>query len=76
MDQYKNEYLSLINDDEDFAAIWQDTEEDFKEWCEVHNIKNITWVDPTTWHCQNCNTYIDDKKQEMEMHECKLIKVA
>ena len=39
MDQYKNEYLSLINDDEDFAAIWKDTEEDFKEWCNVHDIK-------------------------------------
>jgi hypothetical protein len=39
MDQYKNEYLNLINDDEDFAAIWQDTEEDFQEWCEIHNIK-------------------------------------
>jgi hypothetical protein len=25
MDQYKNEYLSLINDDDDFAAIWEDT---------------------------------------------------
>jgi hypothetical protein len=31
MDKYKNEYLSLINDDKDFAAIWKDTEEDFKE---------------------------------------------
>jgi hypothetical protein len=51
-------------------------EEDFKEWCEVHNIKNITWVDPTTWHCQSCNTYIDDEKQEMEMHECKSMEVA
>ena len=39
MDKYKNEYLSLINDDKDFAAIWKDTEEDFKEWCNVHNIK-------------------------------------
>ena len=38
MDQYKNEYLSLINDDEDFAAIWQDTEEDFKEWCSDNDI--------------------------------------
>jgi hypothetical protein len=39
MDKYKNEYLSLSNDDEDFAAIWKDTEEDFKEWCNVHDIK-------------------------------------
>ena len=39
MDKYKNEYLSLINDDEDFAAIWKDTEEDFKEWCNVYDIK-------------------------------------
>tara|TARA_R110000868_G_scaffold280792_1_gene541156 strand:+ start:545 stop:703 length:159 start_codon:yes stop_codon:yes gene_type:complete len=41
MDQYKNEYLSLLNDDEDFAVIWQDTEEDFKEWCKVYDIKPI-----------------------------------
>jgi len=41
MDQYKNEYLSLINDDDDFAAIWKDTNEDFNEWLEVYNIKII-----------------------------------
>ena len=41
MDQYKNEYLSLINDDDDFAAIWEDTNEDFNEWLEVYNIKII-----------------------------------
>jgi hypothetical protein len=41
MDQYKNEYLSLINDDDDFAAIWEDTNEDFNEWLEVYNIKTI-----------------------------------
>ena len=41
MDKYKNEYLSLINDDDDFAAIWQDTNEDFNEWLEVYNIKTI-----------------------------------
>jgi hypothetical protein len=39
-------------------------------------INNITWIDSTTWHCQDCNTYIDDEKQEMEMHECKQKKVA
>jgi hypothetical protein len=41
MDQYKNEYLSLINDDDDFATIWEDTNEDFNEWLEVYNIKTI-----------------------------------
>ena len=41
MDQYKNEYLSLINDDDDFAVIWEDTNEDFNEWLEVYNIKTI-----------------------------------
>jgi len=41
MEKYKNEYLSLINDDDDFAAIWEDTNEDFNEWLEVYNIKTI-----------------------------------
>jgi hypothetical protein len=35
------------------------------------DIETITWCDDNTWHCQKCNTYIDDKKEEMEMHECK-----
>ena len=39
MDKYKNEYLNLINDDEVFADIWQDSEEDFAEWCQIHDIK-------------------------------------
>jgi|TARA_B110000285_G_C14497030_1_gene326446 hypothetical protein len=39
MKEYENEYLSLINDDEDFAFIWKDTRKDFQEWCEVYNIK-------------------------------------
>jgi chloramphenicol O-acetyltransferase len=39
MDKYKNEYLNLINDDEDFADIWQDSDEDFAEWCQIHDIK-------------------------------------
>ena len=39
MNKYKDEYLNLINDDQDFANIWQDNDQDFKEWCEVHNIK-------------------------------------
>tara|TARA_Y100000389_G_scaffold162434_1_gene165219 strand:+ start:1695 stop:1856 length:162 start_codon:yes stop_codon:yes gene_type:complete len=24
-----------------------------------------------TWYCNTCDTDIDDKVQEMEMHECK-----
>jgi hypothetical protein len=31
----------------------------------------ITWYDIDTWHCQKCDTYIDDKTEEMEMHDCK-----
>ena len=37
----------------------------------VTDIETITWHDTDTWHCQKCNTYIDDKIDEMEMHECK-----
>ena len=42
--------------------------------------KNIEWacdyVDDDgirydTWYCNSCDTDIDDKIQEMEMHECK-----
>lgn len=32
----KDEYLQLRYDDELFAEIWQDTEEDFKEWVKTH----------------------------------------
>lgn len=41
MNKYKDEYLNLINDDQDFANIWQDNDQDFKEWCEVYNINII-----------------------------------
>jgi hypothetical protein len=37
--------------------------------------ETITWQDIDTWHCQKCNTYIDDKTEEMEMHECKQMEV-
>ena len=33
-----DEYLGLINDDHVFADIWNNTETDFKEWCEGHEI--------------------------------------
>ena len=33
-----DEYLGLINDDHVFADIWKNTETDFKEWCEGHEI--------------------------------------
>ena len=46
----------------------------------LNKIPNIEWacdyVDDDgirydTWYCNSCNTDIDDKVQEMEMHECK-----
>jgi len=33
-----DEYLGLLRDDDVFAEQWNDTEQDFKEWCEVHEI--------------------------------------
>jgi hypothetical protein len=42
-----------------------------KTQIKVADIETITWHDTDTWHCQKCNTYIDDKIDEMEMHECK-----
>ena len=27
-----------------------------------------TWDE---WYCNDCNTNIDDKKEEMELHDCK-----
>jgi len=32
------EYHSLLKDDECFADQWKDTDDDFNEWCENHNI--------------------------------------
>jgi len=37
-EQAIKEYQSLLQDDRYFAEQWTDTEEDFEEWCESHNI--------------------------------------
>ena len=86
MKQYMTYKGSGIYDNEDFSFIESCTNEpneieigtcwigDKETYDEL--INNITWVDSTTWHCQSCNTYIDDEKQEMEMHECKQMEVA
>jgi hypothetical protein len=42
---------------------------------DIKDIKTITWNDIDTWHCQKCNAYIDDKIEEMEMHECKQMEI-
>ena len=34
----RDEYLGLLKDDDTFADIWKDTENDFDEWCEAHDI--------------------------------------
>lgn len=34
--------------------------------------KNIEWVCIDTWYCNDCQTYIDDNVELMEMHECKI----
>jgi Zn ribbon nucleic-acid-binding protein len=41
--------------------------------CDLCNAQDeiITWYDIDTWHCRKCDTYIDDKTEEMEMHDCK-----
>ena len=33
-----DEYLDHRNSDEHFAEQWKDTDEDFNEWCENHDI--------------------------------------
>ena len=33
-----DEYLGLLKDDDTFADIWKDNENDFDEWCEAHDI--------------------------------------
>ena len=38
--------------------------------------KTIVWHDCETWYCEECNHYIDETKEEMEMHECKQKEVA
>ena len=32
------EYLGLLKDDDTFAEQWQETQDEFEEWCEVHDI--------------------------------------
>ena len=32
------EFLSLLNDDSDFGAIWQDSDDDFFEWAMSYEI--------------------------------------
>ena len=32
---------------------------------------NIKWISPNTWYCNNCKAYLDDNKEEMEMHDCE-----
>jgi hypothetical protein len=34
----RNEYASLLSDDDTFATQWQNTEKDFNEWCEINDI--------------------------------------
>ena len=33
-----DEYLGLLKDDDTFAEQWQETQDEFEEWCEVHDI--------------------------------------
>jgi hypothetical protein len=33
-----DEYLGLLRDDDTFAEQWQETQDEFEEWCEVHEI--------------------------------------
>ena len=33
-----DEYTGLLNDDDTFAGIWKNTQNDFDEWCKVHEI--------------------------------------
>ena len=33
-----DEYLEQIKDDEHFAKQWNNTRDDFKEWCEINDI--------------------------------------
>jgi len=38
--KYIREYRQLLNDDPDFEAMWNDTEEDFREWLQ-DNVINV-----------------------------------
>ena len=33
-----DEYLGLLKDDDTFAEQWQETQDEFDEWCEAHDI--------------------------------------
>ena len=33
-----DEYLGLLNGDDTFAEQWQETQDEFEEWCEAHEI--------------------------------------
>lgn len=33
-----DEYLGLLKDDDTFAEQWQETQDEFEEWCEAHDI--------------------------------------
>ena len=33
---------------------------------------NIKWISPNIWYCNNCETYLDDNEEEMEMHNCEV----
>ena len=33
-----DEYLGLLKDDDTFAEQWQETQDEFEEWCQVHDI--------------------------------------
>jgi len=35
-------------------------------------IENIKWISPNIWYCNNCEVYLDDNKEEMEMHNCEV----
>jgi len=37
-EQALKEYQSLLTEEQYFAEQWTDTEEDFKEWCEINDI--------------------------------------
>lgn len=33
-----DEYIGLLNDDDVFASQWKNSQSDFEEWCEAHEI--------------------------------------
>jgi hypothetical protein len=34
----RNEFLDHINHNQEFGNSWKDTDKDFNEWCEAHDI--------------------------------------